>query len=256
MTTALLISTYNSPDYLRLCLSSVLAQRVQPDEIIIADDGSTDSTARVVKDFSLTTRVPVKHIWHEDRGFRLAAIRNKGIAAATSDYIIQIDGDIILHPEFVADHKRFARPGSFVTGSRILLSPHTTTSLLGLAPWSKPPQLPGGFRCPALTPLFACLRSRNGMYVRGCHMAFWRSDLLEVNGYNEDIVGWGREDSELSFRLINNGLKKRFIKFAALEYHLHHNEASRAMDAGNTAIMERARAQSVTKVPNGITHSS
>ena len=83
-------------------------------------------------------------------------------------------------------------------------------------------------------------------------MAFWREDLMNVNGYNEDISGWGREDSEISFRLMNSGLKKRFIKFAALEYHLFHPEASRAMDATNIAIMQRARDGKTTRIPNGI----
>ena len=252
MTTALLISTYNSPDFLRLCLSSVLGQSVLPDEILIADDGSTDLTARVVEEFSAATRATVKHIWHEDKGFRLAAIRNKAIAAAKSDYIIQIDGDIILHKEFIADHIKFARKGSFVTGSRTLLDKETTAGLLRLPPWTELPMLKGGNRLPWLTPLMANLRSKNGMYVRGCHMAFWREDLMNVNGYNEDISGWGREDSEISFRLMNSGLKKRFIKFAALEYHLFHPEASRAMDATNIAIMQRARDGKTTKIPNGI----
>lgn len=252
MTTALLISTYNSPEYLRLCLSSVLCQSVMPDEILIADDGSTGATTRVVEEFSAATRAVVQHIWHEDKGFRLTAIRNKAIAASKSDYIIQIDGDIILHKEFIADHIKFAKEGTFVTGSRTLLDKDTTSKLLDLKPWAKLPALHGGYRLTWLTPMMANLRSRNGMYVRGCHMAFWREDLLKVNGYNEDISGWGREDSEISFRLMNSGLKKRFIKFAALEYHLHHREASRAMDTANIAIMERARNGGVTRVSNGI----
>lgn len=253
MTTALLISTYNNPEFLRLCLSSVLGQSVMPDEILIADDGSTEPTARVVEEFSAATRAAVRHIWHEDKGFRLAAIRNKAIAAAQSDYIIQIDGDIILHKEFVADHIKFAKEGTFVTGSRTLLDKDTTAKLLELKPWGELPVLKGGNRIPWLTPMMANMRSGNGMYVRGCHMAFWRKDLLRVNGYNEDISGWGREDSEISFRLMNCGLKKRFIKFAALEYHLYHPEASREMDAANIVIMNRARNEGVTRVPNGIT---
>ena len=47
-------------------------------------------------------------------------------------------------------------------------------------------------------------------------MAFWKEDLLKVNGYNEAITGWGSEDHELVCRLINNGVRKRTIKFAEL----------------------------------------
>ncbi len=255
MTIALLISTYNSPEYLRLSLDSVLRQSVMPDEVLVADDGSAEPTAQVVREFSAVAGIPVKHVWHEDKGFRLAAIRNKGIAAAVSDYIIQIDGDIILHPDFVKDHKRFARKGSFVTGSRTLLSKELSGKLLAMHAGNLLPHFPGSHRFPWLTPLFAGLRSSDGTYVRGCHMAFWREDLLRVNGYNEDITGWGREDSELSWRLMNAGLRKRFLKFGAVEYHLYHPEASRACDEANIAIMQRARDGHMVRVPNGIVKS-
>ena len=251
-TTAILISTYNSPSFLRLCLESVAGQRVMPDEILIADDGSGPETREVVNEFVSRVPVPVRHIWHEDDGFRLGAIRNKAIAAAVSDYIVQIDGDIILHPEFIFDHIRFARRGSFVTGSRKLLDERQTSELLDGkdfgALFRKSP-----LRFYPLTLALQGMRSNDGTYVRGCHMAFWRSDLLAVNGYNELIKGWGREDSELSWRLINFGLKKRFLKFGALEFHLYHPENSRAQDDRNIAIMEHARTSGITRIPDGIT---
>ena len=198
MTTALLISTYNSPELLRLCLTSVLAQSIMPNQVLIADDGSTPSTARVVEEFAAAANTSVKHIWHEDKGFRLAAIRNEAIRKTKVDYIMQIDGDIVLHPHFVRDHINFAKPGSFVTGSRTLLTHHVTEELLDLPHWKPMPKIEGGHRHTWLTPLLQNLRSDDGMYVRGCHMAFWRNDLVAVNGYNEDIEGLGREDSELS----------------------------------------------------------
>lgn len=251
-TTAILISTYNSPAFLRLCLESVAGQRVMPDEILIADDGSGPETREVVNAFASRVPVPVRHIWHEDNGFRLGAIRNKAIAAADSDYIVQIDGDIILHPDFISDHIRFARRGSFVTGSRKLLDERQTVELLAGknfgALFRKSP-----LRFYPLTLALQGMRSNDGTYVRGCHMAFWRSDLLAVNGYNEKIKGWGREDSELSWRLINYGLKKRFLKFGALEFHLYHPENSRAQDDRNIAIMEHARTSGITRIPDGIT---
>ena len=97
MTVSLIISTYNWPRALYLCLDSVMQQTVMPSEILIADDGSGMSTRDVVKHFENISPVPVRHIWHEDNGFRLAAIRNKAIAASKGKYIIQIDGDLILN---------------------------------------------------------------------------------------------------------------------------------------------------------------
>ena len=107
--TSLIISTYNWPEALQLCLKSVLRQKLMPGEIIIADDGSDARTKSVVDQFKDIAAVPVKHVWHSDEGFRLAAIRNKAIAAANGDYIIQIDGDMILHPYFIKDQHNFSR---------------------------------------------------------------------------------------------------------------------------------------------------
>ena len=95
MTVSLIISTYNWPRALYLCLDSVMQQTVMPSEIIIADDGSGIATRDVVRHFEAVSPVPVRHIWHEDDGFRLAEIRNKAIAASRGEYVIQIDGDLI-----------------------------------------------------------------------------------------------------------------------------------------------------------------
>ena len=95
MTTALLITTYNAPRDLQLILNSVAAQSMQPDEIIIADDGSRDETRQMIESFRPTFGTRLKHIWQPDEGFRASAIRNKAIAAATADYLIMVDGDVI-----------------------------------------------------------------------------------------------------------------------------------------------------------------
>jgi hypothetical protein len=58
--------------------------------------------------------------------------------------------------------------------------------------------------------------------TRGCNMAFWRDDIVRVNGYNEEIEGWGREDSELAARLQHAGIQRRNLKFAAVAWHLDH----------------------------------
>jgi glycosyltransferase involved in cell wall biosynthesis len=108
---SLIIATYNRPDALCLCLKSVCEQSVVPAQVIIADDGSTEETAEVVNEFKRIAAIEVKHIWHPDEGFRLAAIRNKAIAEVSSAYVIQIDGDLILHPQFVADHLALKKEG-------------------------------------------------------------------------------------------------------------------------------------------------
>ena len=107
-------------------MRSIFNQSVLPDEILIADDGSGEETRKLIEQLKRESPVPVRHVWHPDRGFRVGAIRNKAIHQAHGDYIIQIDGDIVVHPNFVADHIRFARRGSYVTGSRVVLTEEYT----------------------------------------------------------------------------------------------------------------------------------
>lgn len=257
MKVSLIVATYNNPAYLYLTLKSVMNQRRLPDEIIIADDGSGEDTRLLVEEMAAESFVPMKHVWHPDDGFRLAAIRNKAIADADGDYIIQIDGDIILHPSFIADHMAMARRGWFYSGSRVMLSLETTEHMLAGKTVELPQDAPerkkiNGRRLPPLMHMMRRYKKSKGGYVRGCNMAFWRDDLIRVNGYNEEINGWGREDSELAYRLINSGLKKGFIKFGAIEYHLHHTENSKESDARNISLMEYARTSGVTVTEHGI----
>ena len=217
MTVSLIISTYNWPRALYLCLDSVMQQTVMPSEILIADDGSGMSTRDVVKHFENISPVPVRHIWHEDNGFRLAAIRNKAIAASKGKYIIQIDGDLILQRNFIQDHMLFAREGCFVTGSRGIITELLTRKVLSGEITSLSPLMKGirssnnVVRIPIMSILYHTFGPTRA--PRGCNMAFWRNDLIRVNGYDEDFKGWGFEDAELCIRLNNSEIHQRCMKF-------------------------------------------
>lgn len=234
---SLLISTYNWPGALSLCLTSVLAQHVFPDEILIADDGSDTRTKWVIAEFQRKSPVPIRHIWHEDEGFRLAVIRNRAIAAAKGEYIIQIDGDMILNSSFIEDHLKFARQNTVVRASRmyinkimserILEEKNISLSVFSLGISNRL----SAFRIPLLWPLFETNYKNRGaehFEIHGCNMAFWRKDAIEVNGYNESFQGWGPEDKEFLAKLLNKGVKKRFLKLGAIAYHIYHTENSKA----------------------------
>ena len=233
MTVSLLISTYNRPDALFLVLESVRKQSVQPNEIIISDDGSKSDTKIVIDNFKSKNDTIIKHVWHEDKGFRLSEIRNKAIASAKFDYIIQIDGDIILHEKYIENHLRFAKKNSFISGSRVLLSDITTQraihkKIINFNPFTK--NIKNRFNAIYLPFINLFTKSKNSpiekliFKVRGCNMSFWRQDLLDVNGYDEQFQSWGREDSELALRLLKKGISLKRLKFAAIQYHLFHVE--------------------------------
>src|SRR5690606_39022813 len=101
-----------------------------PDEILIADDGSKNDTADLIQSFASEIKVPVHHIWQEDKGFRKAQILNKSIAQSSADYIIQIDGDCILHKNFVEDHIKNANFRTYLYGSRVNILPDFVLDVL------------------------------------------------------------------------------------------------------------------------------
>src|SRR5262245_48205152 len=130
MQATLIITTYNWPEALDLALASVALQSRLPTEVIVADDGSGSPTAAVVHKWQARGLVPVRHVWQEDSGFRLARSRNRAIAAARGEYIVLVDGDMVLHRRFIEDHIGCARPDCFIQGARPQLSPATTARLL------------------------------------------------------------------------------------------------------------------------------
>ena len=165
-----------------------------PSELLIADAGSGMSTRDVVTPFENISPVPVRHIWHEDNGFRLAAIRNKAIAASRGEYLIHVDGDLILQRNFIQDHMLFAREGCFVTGSRGIISELLTRKVLSGEITSLTPLMRGVRNSNNVIriPLMAILSRTLGptRFVKGCNMAFWRNDLIRVNGYDDSFCGW------------------------------------------------------------------
>lgn len=257
---SLIVSTYNWPLALKKCLESILALRTMPDEVIIADDGSAEETKQLIDYYKTKFQIPVLHVWQPDEGFQLAKIRNKAFATASGEYIIQIDGDLILHPCFIEDHVRIAQRGFFLTGSRVILHERMTKEILedyfqhdaGLR--NKKNRLNGmhSFMVQRLLSRVYKTTGQHKFYVKGCNMSFWKDDLVKVNGYNESFIGWGREDSELAIRLINSGVKKKFLKMGGIVYHLYHKESSRLQERANIDLMNNAIKQEITWCENGM----
>ena len=231
MNCSLIICTYNWPEALNLVLSSVDAQSISPNEIIVADDGSSESTARVIKEFSNKTSIPIIHSWQEDVGCRIPHSRNRAIAKSNFEYIIMIDGDTVLHEGFIKDHKRFAKEGVYIQGSRVLLQPEFSSSLFKENLFKKPSfflkdskNKINMLRLPLLTKLMSYFKNQNINRIRGCNFSLFKEDIIKVNGFNEEMTTWGREDSEFVQRLFNIGVRKQHLKFSGIQYHLYHKE--------------------------------
>jgi len=257
MRTSLIITTYNRPDALNLVLQSVENQTIFPNEVIIADDGSTSETTFMIEEYKTKSNLNIIHSWQKDKGFRLARSRNKAIALAKSDYIIQIDGDMVLHKDFVSDHIKNASKGFFIQGSRVLLNETLTKKAIknmvkkfsffhtGMS--NRKNAIYSNFLSGALS-----FSSNKITGLRGCNMSFYKSDFIRVNGYNNLIEGWGREDTEFVIRLFNIGIKRKNLKFAAIQYHLWHGLENNKSLKINDQILENTLIQKLIRCESGV----
>lgn len=247
MRVSLIVLTYNWPQALQLTLASIAAQSRLPDEVIVTDDGSTPDTRALVERTAQAFPVPLAHVWQEDSGFRAARARNRGIAASRGDYVIIVDGDMLLHPRFIADHLAFAQAGRFLAGGRLRATARATARLLEGAkpvfwPWMDGESNTADFHWyHALRWPWLARRKAHSRRCRimSCNMSFRRTDLERVNGFDEAMQGYGSEDLELGARLENAGVLRRQLKFAGLAVHLYH--ASRAPDDPDDLSMPNNR---------------
>ena len=254
---SLVITTYNWPGALELLLLSVLRQKTLPVEIVIADDGSDVITKEVIESFRLKSAVPVKHIWQEDKGFRKTIILNKAILASEGEYIIQVDGDIILDPSFISDHLRVAEQGAFIRGTRAHLNSAESkdaieNKITDFHFYSKGVKhRNNALRSVALS-FLGIKKEMSSQSVRGSNLAFWKSDFVKVNGYNNDLCGWGHEDEELAARFINNRIIKKKVKLACVQYHLYHPETATDNEPEHRRVVDEVVEKKILQCSNGI----
>ena len=253
----LVINTFNQPDYLGRGLNAVTRQSSSPDEVLLADDGSTDETKTVFEKWRAGQSFRSEHLRQEHEGFRRSRILNLAIASSRGDYLVFLDGDTVPHPDFVADHRAAAQHGFFVQGHRALVG-EKAAAWFGENDFFadrrralRQNQLSGlknSFRWP-----FAFRKTSHRLRgIRGCNLALWRADLARVNGYNEAFVGWGREDSELAVRLINSGVRRLDLRGRALCFHLWHPPVSRAELASNDEMLAKAILEKHTRCEQGL----
>lgn len=256
---SLIATTYNWPRALELVLASVARQSRLPDEVIVADDGSGEETRQLIQRVAADFPVPLRHSWQEDTGFRAARSRNRAIAAATGDYVLLIDGDMVLHRHFVADHLAAAKRGRFVQGVRVLTRREggermLATGTLDLGFFDKGMRRRRHtLRLPALSRFIQ--RASEGRSPRGiktCNQGWWHEDLLALNGFDERMEGWGREDDELAARAFHAGLRRRSLRFAGLAVHLYHPERHQDGESPNDRLLAETRARRLTRCERGV----
>jgi glycosyltransferase involved in cell wall biosynthesis len=259
---SVVITTYNRPEALTLVLRALAEQTERDFEVLVADDGSTEETAAALASLAPGLPYPLRHVWQPDEGFRAPMSRNRASAQAAGDYIVFLDGDCLPLADFIARHRVLAAPGWFVTGNRILLdrrlSERATSGQLPLWRWSRAEWLRARLagRVNRVTPVLRLAgwsRERRDLVgAKTCNLALWRADLLAINGFDEEFVGWGYEDSDLVQRLFHLGRRRRSTRWAVPVLHLWHESQDRSRERANFARLERTRAGKATRARRGI----
>lgn len=248
MKISVIVTTYNRSSALIKVLKGLNCQTLLPDEVIVADDGSSDDTVQRINCFKTEVLYKLKHVWHKDKGFRAAEIRNKAVKISSGKYIIFLDGDCVPDKHFISDHIELSQKGFFFQGKRVLIGKNNCSSFSHVDINSRLKKIilfvfkkPGNWHHIIRIVFFPSLMSKKFSGVRSCNMGIFRDDLYAVNGFNESFAGWGREDSELVVRLYNYGLKQKTHPFRAICYHLWHKENDRSNLEKNDILLKQAR---------------
>ena len=268
MRVSVIITTYNQPDWLEKTLWGYAAQTTRDFDIVVADDGSTGETKARIDAVREATGLAIRHVWHEDRGFRKCKIVNRAIHATDADYLIFTDGDCIPRRDFVEAHLRSARPGRYLSGGYFKLPPEASTAItpeeIGTnaifdARWLLragvrfTPRLVK-FHLPAWLAAVCGYLTTTQATFNGMNSSAWREDILRVNGFDERMQ-YGGLDRELGLRLENAGIRPLQIRYQALCLHLHHARAYRRREhiEFNRALRRETRLTGSTRTRYGIT---
>ena len=267
MKLSIIISTYNSEEWLHKVLLGYTIQNENDFEIIVADDGSTDKTKVVVDSFKDKFMYPILHVWHEDKGFRKCRILNSAILKSNSDYLLFTDGDCIPRKDFVSHHLKQKELGYFLSGGYFKLPMSISKSISDEdilaqkcfnSSWLKKQGLKLNFKVTKLVHnrYFAAFmnwvtptkRSWNGHNSSG-----YKSDILAINGFNE-LLDYGGEDREMGERLFNLGLFSKQIRYSAICVHLDHPRSyvNQEKVAYNLEVRKFNKKNKVTRIETGI----
>jgi glycosyltransferase involved in cell wall biosynthesis len=231
---SVIVAVYNMPDFLEKVFLSLQNQTLRDFEIVVADDGSGPEIQEVIGRYEPLFSHSVRHVWHEDKGFRKTVIANKAIREASASYLVFIDGDCVLHHRFLERHFRHRKDHAVLAGRRVMLDKDITERLTNDDISSRKIECPGlwwqhcppadrkhGLFVPCLFHIENMLKKKYSFY--GSNFSIFKKDLLGVNGYDEQIIGRGIEDDNLRERLKLNSIAIRSVTREALQYHLYHS---------------------------------
>jgi glycosyltransferase involved in cell wall biosynthesis len=248
MKISVIVTTYNNLEHLKRVVTGLMNQSIKNFELVIADDGSKEETKLWIDNLKEKSKLKVKHVWHEDRGFRKCEILNKAVVESEGEYLIFLDGDCVPRKNMVETHIKSAREDRYVTGGKVLLTQEMTDNLKEEdIIKNKLEQM--GMWClklkrtrrvlisyiPGLRYLFDRKVKRLPGW-RGENASTYKKNILNVNGFDERFA-YGYEDADFGHRLEKNGVLGYSIRYTCPVFHLEHGR-SYAQDERNKKNIE------------------
>lgn len=244
MDASVIISTYNSPEWLEKVFWGYHHQTFSNFELVIADDGSTAETTQLINDSINKYKLNITHVWQEDEGFQKSRILNKALLNCKADYVIMSDGDCIPRKDFVQVHVEKRSKGYFLSGGYFKLPMSISTLITEedislqrcfTLDWLKKKGLNSSVKNMKLTANDFTEKLLNfstptGATWNGHNASGWKDDIFAVNGFDERMQ-YGGQDRELGERLFNYGIKSKQIRYSAICLHLDHPRGYKTQDS-------------------------
>lgn len=265
---SLIISFYNNTNYLKLVLAGLERQSFKSFEVLIADDGSNEENIKTLKKLIEKSSFKIIHVWHEDKGWRKTTILNKAVVKSNTDYLIFIDGDCIPHSRFIEKHYQYREKNVALNGRRVNLSPKVSRILTpekvrkGLLErrylfllfihrlFGKGSHIENGIYFNSAF-IVKKIRKKKNKGILGSNFSIHKEDLLKVNGFDERYINPAvGEDSDLRYRLVENGTIMKTMKHISIQYHMHHKQLVRSEE--NMKIFNETQEKRIIFTPFGI----
>lgn len=233
MKTSIIICFYEKPAALKACLDSLKNCIDDFDEVVIADDGSSETVVNEVKKYIADYPFPIVHAWHPRKGSRRAASRNNGIRHTSGDHLVFLDADFVVLPYAIKSHVDAAKPGWFAAGrckylteeqTRCLFSERMSVEVLEKFYSELPDEQISREHREFVR--YGILRKMRLASARrqtfGGHFSIHKKDIESINGYDENYLGWGGEDQDVAMRLVMAGFRGTSVIKTARILHLWH----------------------------------
>jgi glycosyltransferase involved in cell wall biosynthesis len=209
---SVIVPTYNREHVLAKALEGYLAQSSPRliHELLVVDDGSTDGTESMVREFSRLSAFPIRYLRQPNQG--PAAARNLGIREARSALVLFTDSDIIPERDLVEQHLEWHRKNSQITAA-----------VLGYVTWPQELKATPFMRWYGERTLFGFDHLRNKQeasfrFFYTCNLSLKAEFLRTCGQFDEEFKSAAYEDIELGYRLSKRGLQL-FYNSAAIGYH-------------------------------------